>query len=297
MKTNNPIISVIIPVCNDAKGLSDTLSSLVNQDYENYEIIVADNGSSDNTLEVTKNFQEKYPDIIEIVIEDKIQSSYAARNKGILSSNGETIAFLDADMIVEKDWLLKIENLFKEKNVDYVGCNVDITRVKKNTYSLYDKITGFPIKDYIEKKHFAPTCCLITKKEVFDNIGLFDNRLISSGDLEFGRRVYAAEKYKMKYAPNIVIRHPARSSFKSLIKKRFRIGRGLFQIYSLYPDYKSNNNSSTNTSTLKTVLNLDRSVDILDRVFLLFIAFVLKVARTMGYFFELIRSKITNNEL
>ena len=77
----------------DSKGLRDSLSCLVNQNFpkDKYEIIVADNGSTDGTLNVAKNFNKKYPGLVHYVIENKIQSSYAARNRGIKLSKGKLI--------------------------------------------------------------------------------------------------------------------------------------------------------------------------------------------------------------
>lgn len=231
-------ISVIIPVYNDPRGIKDTLESLVNQDFlsENFEIIVTDNWSTDNTLDVVKKFMQKYPKLIRFVIEDTIQSSYAARNKGIKISKGSIIAFIDADMTIDKDWLTRIVNSLEKHQVDYLACRVEIYLKEKSTFGLYNKMTGFPVENYMNKNHFAPTCCLVVRRKVFDDVGLFDSRLFSSGDYEFGNRVFRSG-YKLYYDSNIVMMHPARSSFKQIFYKFFRIGRGAQQISFYYPKY------------------------------------------------------------
>ncbi|MBN1639413.1 MAG: glycosyltransferase [Ignavibacteriales bacterium] len=235
---SNKFVSVIIPVYNDPSGLRDTLNSLVNQDYpkQQYEIILADNGSNDNTLDMAKSFIKKYPELIHIVVENNIKSSYAARNKGIKASNGKIIAFIDADMTVEKDWLSKVVNSLEKNQVKYFACQVEIYLKEKNIFGLYNKMTGFPVEDYVINHHFAPTCCLIARKSVFDKIGLFDSKFISGGDYEFGNRVFEAG-YKLYYDNNIVIRHPARSSFRRIFAKFFRTGRGIQQIIFYHPKY------------------------------------------------------------
>jgi glycosyltransferase involved in cell wall biosynthesis len=229
-------ISVIIPVLNDPLGLKDTLDSLVSQDYpaDRYEIIIADNGSDKETRDVINEFQIKYPKLIRLVIEDKIRSSYAARNKGIENSMGSVLSFIDADMSVDKDWLTMINKSSQTNLWNYLACRVDIYCKKYTVYAKYDQITGFPIESYIHDTHFAPTCCLVVRKSVFDSLGLFDSRLVSSGDLEFGNRVYLAG-HKLQYNPKIALRHPARSSFRELYQKTFRVGQGLFRLYSYYP--------------------------------------------------------------
>lgn len=232
-----PTVSVIIPVYNNPDGLRDTLKSLVSQEFppKSFEIIVVDNDSTDNTLNIAKEFAGKYPHLIQFLVEDRLQSSYAARNKGIEVSKGDILCFIDADMTVEPDYLSQIDNFFKKESVDYLGCKVNMYSIKDTLSSKYNIATGFPIKNYLENHHFVATCCLSVKKMVIDKVGSFDSRFKSSGDYEFGNRVYRAG-FKLCYAPNIIMKHPALSSFKHLIRKNFRIGRGFQQISFYYPE-------------------------------------------------------------
>lgn len=239
-----PFISIIIPVYNDPQGIRDTLESLVNQTYPHYEIIVADNGSKDSTLKVVNDFSEKYPGLIEVVVEDSIQSSYAARNKGIKAAKGSIIAFVDADMSVKNDWVQKITESMEKNKADYLACRVDIYSDDESLISKYNILTGFPLEEYVYTRHFAPTCCLIVKRKIFDELGDFDSNLISGGDYEFGVRVYNSGK-QLFYDPEIVMYHPARSTLKQLIKKSFRIGRGFYQLSSRYPNVGKGVNKNT----------------------------------------------------
>jgi glycosyltransferase AglI len=229
-------ISIIIPVYNDPGGLIDTLESVSTQDYpeNSFEIIIADNGSRVDTINVAEDFIKRFPKLIKIVVEDKIRSSYAARNKGIGISKGPIIAFIDADMTVEKDWLKKIDETFKMVDTYFLACNVNITISKKTIFSLYNKATGFNIERLVNKDHYCPTCCLSLKKELFKKIGLFDSRLISSGDYEFGIRAYNLG-YSQYYNPEILMNHPARSGIKAFCRKYFRLGRGVYQLALYYP--------------------------------------------------------------
>lgn len=116
-----------------------------------------------------------------------------------------------------------------------MGCNVKIVKEKENVFEKYNKLSGFPIDKYIKEGNFAPTCSLLVRREVFSNVGLFDRRLISSGDLEFGNRVHN-NGYKLGYYPKEKVYHPARSSLKSLIRKNIRIGIGRSQLEEYYPN-------------------------------------------------------------
>jgi glycosyltransferase involved in cell wall biosynthesis len=233
----NKQISVIVPVYNDPSGLNSTLNSLVEQGFPKdlFEIIVADNGSTDYTLSVIDFYIKKFPGLIRTVRECEIQSSYAARNKAIREAKGSVIAFIDADMTVEEDWLSNVVEYFKKNNLDYMGCHVEVGLKRGTMFELYNKMVSFPIKDYLEKKFFIPTCCLVVKKKIFGEVGFFDWNLISGGDREFGNRVYEAE-YKIQYASGIHMRHPVRYTPKQILHKAFRTGRGSKQVSFYYPD-------------------------------------------------------------
>jgi len=102
-------------------------------------------------------------------------------------------------------------------------------------FDRYDQFTGFPIKTYIETQQFCPTCCLVVRRSVIDDLGGFDSCLVSGGDKEFENRV-ADAGYELVFADDIVLQHPTRSSFTALAKKDLRVGNGLGQLQQLYPD-------------------------------------------------------------
>lgn len=228
---SKPLISVIIPVYNDIEGIVRTLNSLLKQTYpkELYEIIVVDNNSSDDTPKIIQRYMEKYPSFIIGLSENEIQSSYAARNKAITHSKGDVLAFIDSDMWVEKKWLTNIAEIFNDKKPKYVGFNVKNIITRRTIPSVYDKITGFPIEFYMKKYKFAGAGCIAVSRKIFDEIGMFNHRMISAGDDEFGNRVFK-KGYTFIYKKDIKMYHPARDSLVSLIKKWYRIGRGSFQL-------------------------------------------------------------------
>ena len=160
-------ISVIIPVLNNKNGLIDTLEAVTNQsvNQSKYEVIVSDNGSTDGTLDVIHHYKAINPQIK--LVQEKLKSSYAARNKAILKAAGPILAFIDANMTCPKNWLQKIIEAFKILDSDYLGSKVIIKPKTKSLASIYNTLTGFHIKTEIEKNHFSPTCCLSVKKSLF----------------------------------------------------------------------------------------------------------------------------------
>lgn len=228
-----PMLSVVVPVYNDPEGIRVTLESLTSQrDTPTYEVLVVDNDSTDSSGEVINDFETQYPEIVTGLSETDIQSSYAARNTGIKHATGDLLAFIDADMTVEETWAADICEAFSESDIDYLGYNVEmyIPDGDDTFWARYDVAMGLPVKHYLETKQFAPTCALVVRREVFDEVGLFDEELISGGDKEFGNRVYDT-KFSFGYASEIVVRHPSRSTIQSHVKKAVRIGIGQYQLW------------------------------------------------------------------
>ena len=231
---NQPLVFVI-PVYNDEKGISETIDSLLSlSTSQPFKLIVVDNDSTDNTRGTIQDYANRYKNI-SFLVEDEIQGSYAARNKGVQAVTDGILVFIDADETVDEDYLENALKTMKKQNVDYLGCNVKLTLPEDTLVGRYNAHTGFPVKQYLEEQHYAPTCALLVRREVFEDVGSFDSRLISGGDREFGERVDEVG-YKQGYAENAVVYHPARTEFRSLAKKNIRVGRGFCQKQRYYPE-------------------------------------------------------------
>jgi glycosyltransferase involved in cell wall biosynthesis len=222
-------ISVIVPVYNDPEGIANTLQSVAAQNYPRYEVIPVDNASTDQTREVIQDWKNQLPELIYPASEHEVQSSYAARNAGVQRARGEIIAFIDADMKAPPTWLQDINTSFSESNIDYLGYEIEVylNEDKKSVWGFYDKFMGLPSYYHYKKKHFIPTSCLAVRKSVFEKIGVFNSRLISGGDREFGNRVYKHPELTTAFSNDIVVYHPARTTFEAHYNKALRVGRGL----------------------------------------------------------------------
>ncbi|AAG19469.1 conserved hypothetical protein [Halobacterium salinarum NRC-1] len=227
-------VSCIIPVYNDSVGIKNTLRSVVGQEYHGYDVYVVDNGSTDGSRRRVRNCAAESDDI-QLLVEDEVQGSYAARKTGVQNAESDVLAFLDADETVDEDWLETALGAMQEQDVDYLGCNVELTCPEDTLVGRYNARTGFPVEEYLEDQNYAPTCALLVRRKVFEDVGPFDARLISGGDREFGDRVHDAG-YEQGYAENATVYHPARTSLESLAKKNFRVGRGFCQKQRYYPE-------------------------------------------------------------
>lgn len=211
--------SIIVPVGSDILGLRTTLQSLadVRIDPSSAEIIVCNDGGGGAVSNVVREFNARE------VLLPRNKGAYAARNAGILAARGDAIVFLDADQSIERNWLTN--GLEALGSADYVGGRIVVIAPDEFTiWHTYNVLTGFPVETYVQHAHYAPTANLFVRREVFDKVGLFNDRLRSSGDREFGVRVHSSG-FRMNYAPTAVTYHPARGR-KAMLAKAKRTGTG-----------------------------------------------------------------------
>ena len=115
------LVSIVIPVYNAAKYVKDTVESVVNQTYENWELLLVDDGSTDGSTEIIKRLEEE--DItgrIKVLFPKEHGTAAKARNFGISNASGRYIAFLDADDLWEKDKLEKQIDFIQSKQAGFV---------------------------------------------------------------------------------------------------------------------------------------------------------------------------------
>jgi GT2 family glycosyltransferase len=280
----SPAVSIVVPVYNDPQGIADTLDALASQTYDDHEILIVDNGSTDDTREIINNYTQRKHNL-HLFIEDEVKGSYAARNKGIRDAEPNIFVFIDADELVDDDWLRTAVQAMQNQNADYLGCNVELTHPENTLVGRYNARTGFPVEYYLEKEHYAPTCALLVRREVFEDVGLFDARLISGGDREFGERVYEAG-YKQGYAEDATVYHPARTTFESLAKKNFRVGRGFCQKQRYYPERYGKPGIPPTPGGRGGGDDEDETDSLFTNLAFAFLSFAMLACRGMGYYYE-----------
>lgn len=223
-----PFVSVIIPVYNDLERLKTCLEALEEQTYPRnlYEVIVVNNDPSQNIEPHIVNSNN-----VRVICESH-RSSYAARNKGILNAKGAVIAFTDSDCIPKSNWIEKgVTNLLNEPHCGLVAGRIEVfcsDPENPTAIELYEKITAFKQKIYVERSKFGATANLFTFKNIIQKVGCFNDTLLSSGDFEWGNRVFEAG-YKQIYADDTCVSHPALKTFGQRFRKRIRIIRGKYK--------------------------------------------------------------------
>lgn len=117
-------VSVIVAAYNAEKYVAETLESLANQTIDDYEILVVNDGSTDNTIRILREYEKQYSHIT--VIDKKNGGPSSARNKGLDLAKGEYVYFFDADDVLELDALEELYNRAQEKKADLVIAKYDI---------------------------------------------------------------------------------------------------------------------------------------------------------------------------
>ncbi len=198
-----PFFSVVIPLYNKENYIKETIKSVLNQSFTDFELIIVNDGSTDNSLEITQKYLLNFQNCK--IINQKNKGLSATRNKGILEADGELIAFLDADDFWHPGFLNTIYDLYtKYPEASLYGTSYlekysdkNILESKKNIdKKLIDK--SFLIEDFFMANLFQPIVCqssFAAKKMVFDNIA-FDESINLSEDIDF----YIKSNLKHKFA-------------------------------------------------------------------------------------------------
>lgn len=252
---DKPKISVVIPTFNRSDVLSRAINSVISQTFQDHEVIIVDDGSTDNTAQVVKEIQKKDERIIYYYQDN--QGPSAARNFGIKKSRGNYIAFLDSDDVWLREKLQQQIQIFKsstKKNLGFVGSNKEVVLLDSDQniirrYDLYKKRFK-PSKDHFTIKDFlsltvpvSPTSALILKRALLD-VGIFDLKFPPHEDYELWIRL--STKYDFDTTWKILARYykwsggisNQTSSLKKAKLKKFLLDKHI-ELYNKYPESKA----------------------------------------------------------
>jgi glycosyltransferase involved in cell wall biosynthesis len=188
---NSPLISVIIPAYNNAEFLGDAIKSVLDQTYPNFELIVVNDASPDNTDEVIKGFDDAR---IKYIVHKENQGLSAARNTGIHNSVGDYVALLDGDDYFHPD-KLKAHVEFFEKNPDIgvtYNARFDLNHSAKTIRGLWRPPVSVSLLDLVFGFPFSPSDMVIRREWAF-RVNMFDEHYVYVGeDLDFNCRLALA---------------------------------------------------------------------------------------------------------
>lgn len=197
-----PKVSIIIPTYNRATLIKEAINSVLQQTYSDFEILVVDDGSTDNTKEVMTEIENEKVQYIQL---DRNYGACHARNVGIEKASGIYIAFQDSDDIWYRNKLEKQVDFLLEHNADMTFCQLLSTREGSDKKILHPsknyKLTEIDFYETL-KNFLGSTQTFLLKKECFDTVR-FDEELPRYQDWEFLMQV--ARSYKIVYQPELLV--------------------------------------------------------------------------------------------
>ena len=203
-----PYFSVIIPLYNKENFVLNTIESVLNQTFTDFEIIIIEDCSTDKSLEIVSKIVN---DKIKIIKHEKNKGLSASRNTGIKNANANYIAFLDADDLWKETFLEEIINLITEfPEAKLFGTNYeeilsDSLILKPQNYASRIKLNTL-ITDFFEIGSTQPLYChssICIEKIVFKNSGCYDEKITFGEDVDFNIR--ANSIYKLAYTNKILV--------------------------------------------------------------------------------------------
>ncbi len=186
MRKKNPLVSVIISTYNRGWIVKEAINSVLAQDFTDFELIIVDDGSTDNTQDILSSYKK---DIVVLMQENKGVSS--ARNRGIVSASGRFIAFLDSDDL----WLsqkLSTQVNFFNANPDALICQTEEKWIRNgirvNPKKRHKKLPGDIFEPSLYLCLVSPSAVMI-KHSLFEKTGMFDETLPACEDYDMWLRI------------------------------------------------------------------------------------------------------------
>jgi len=184
--TTNPLVSVIIPTYNRGWIIKEAVDSVLSQNFLGFEIIVVDDGSTDNTQDILSAYKNDIK-----VLKHNNQGVSAARNRGIALASGRFIAFLDSDDL----WMpnkLSTQVDFFNTNKEALICQTEEiwirNNVRVNPKKRHKKLSGMIFEPSLCLCMVSPSAVMI-KRELFETVGLFDESLPACEDYDLWLRI------------------------------------------------------------------------------------------------------------
>ncbi|MBI4526604.1 MAG: glycosyltransferase [Deltaproteobacteria bacterium] len=226
-----PLVSVVVPVWNGEQTIAQCLASLLKMHFpaERREILVVDNGSTDNTAAIVKRFPVRY-------LTEERRGAPLARNRGIRASQGEIVAFTDADCVVSRGWLQELFRAFDQGDVGGVAGEIFAYPPRTPAELYASRVRHLSPQKYLARPllPFAVFANLAFRRSVFDQIGLLDEAMLTGEATDFCTRFFRATSLRLSYAPRAVVFHRHRSTTRGFLGQQWVYGRGHARLYIKY---------------------------------------------------------------
>lgn len=232
------MISVVMPVYNEEKNIIDTLTAIFNNTVLPDEVIMADGGSSDKTVDLVK---EKFPQVI--IVNNPKKNAASGRNVGIKKAKGDIIAFTDGDCIVAQDWIENITRAFADNDVDGIGGKVLIAPPVNHIEEYWGNLAWNLIMNFGDDKYIVDKCtlndafvtanCAYERKLLVELKGFSNWFANNAEDVDLCWRAIQSGA-KLMYIPQVQIYAHNVTTKKGVAKKSFRNGYSSSKLQKRY---------------------------------------------------------------
>jgi glycosyltransferase involved in cell wall biosynthesis len=223
------VISVIIPALNAAHTIEDQLDAIAHQRFDGeFEVIVADNGSTDGTRALVEKWHDRLPGL-RVVDASARPGSPSARNVGVRAAAGSGLAFCDADDVVADGWLAALAEGLESAPFVAGWCEF----LEEQTDRLL--LPAGPRQTALGFLRFADTCSMAVDKATLDSVGGFAEDMLRCSDVDFSWRLQLAG-YEMVEAPAALVHKRSRRARRARVLQSYEWGRFQPILYKRYRD-------------------------------------------------------------
>jgi cellulose synthase/poly-beta-1,6-N-acetylglucosamine synthase-like glycosyltransferase len=220
-----PHVSVIVPVRDGESTIADCLDSILATDYpaDRREIVVVDNGSSDGTAALIRARPVRY-------LQEGKRGVSNARNRGIAESEGEILAFVDSDCLVEPQWLTELVRPFEDPEVGSVAGDLQhvppTSAAERQAARMLGNWQRFA---FTSNPAYPITANAAYRRDVLDRIGRFDPHMTRAQDVELGLRFQERSGRRLAYAERATAHHRNRTTQRGFFRQQlgWAYGAGL----------------------------------------------------------------------
>ena len=223
------LVSVVVPVLNEAKWLATQLEALAGQTYPRpWELVIADNGSVDGSPDIARAWLPRFARA-RVVSAPDLQLASHARNAGVAAASGEFFAFTDADDLAEPDWLERMVEAARDG--DLVAGEIGRFRLNEPAVAAWHPVA--PRQRALEGFRFMPYASGSNTgiwADVFHAIGGYDEQCPAGEDIEISWRAQLAG-YKLVLAPDAVVNERYRRTIRDVGRQHFFYGKAGPDLY------------------------------------------------------------------
>jgi cellulose synthase/poly-beta-1,6-N-acetylglucosamine synthase-like glycosyltransferase len=236
-----PSFSIVVPVRDEERVVGRLLNALVGLDYpaDKREIIVVEDGSTDNTLNICLEFAKKHDSMVKVLHKPFSDGKPSALNYGIQRASGDIIAIFDGDSVPASDALLNVLPYFEDQKVAAVQGRTMSVNSEENMltkFMSYEEAAWCEAylrgKDALNLFVSLMGSCQFIRRDVLEAVGGFDERYLAE-DMELSANL-TNHGYRTKYAPDVRALQESPSELKQLLRQRTRWFRGWMQVALRY---------------------------------------------------------------